>query len=107
MRNKTIDPNAKATGPLKREFRRSPEWKEFCQSFKELRDHTCEICGKRLNKGQAQVHHRINAVVMRDYMTLTNDRFLLCCSTCHRYLHIKCNSPYLKKNRWYVKPNEW
>lgn len=82
-------------------FRSRKVWKDFCNDFKKTRDYRCEVCGKDLKDKLSNVHHRFKCETIEEYQDLTDSRFLLLCTDCHKWVHRIYNSPNFKERGFY------
>lgn len=74
------------------EFRLTPQWQVFRKYVLATRNQTCEFCGKRYtNTSYLDVHHKYRT----NYQELKDERFMLLCKTCHKFLHAKSGTPKL------------
>lgn len=77
-------------------FRQRKVWTSFRELEIERRGCCCEICGKKLTKLVANLHHRCACKTMEEYENLSPERFLLLCTSCHDWVHLVHNSPVFK-----------
>jgi hypothetical protein len=88
-------PEDTLTSKEKSSFRRTKKWIEFRNKTIKARGNKCELCGFEKRLTLHHVHLNDNAI---SYTTLTEDRFKVLCSHCHKFLHLVERSYHRKKN---------
>jgi hypothetical protein len=76
-------------------FRKTKLWTDFRNKIFKDRNHTCEICGY---DKRPTLHHIYLNDKAESYTNLSPERFKVCCSGCHKWLHRIERSYHRKKD---------
>lgn len=96
-----VDYRREQTSWEKSQFRKSYEWKRFCEHMLNLRNHECEICH---NSNDLVVHHK-DPIHYTDLSDV--NKFAVLCNRCHLKVEGYCKSQELmdahpEYRKWYT-----